>query len=106
MELSVPTHNASPGVNNPTDSSLVSNTFDNVFALLDEDRSRQLVQQVIPAVIYKGTIEAVGRDDGLDPTDPAMLPLQEIDSTAAAYVLTGKPLRFGSLSASTILDCT
>lgn len=41
--------------------------LDDVFALLDEDRSRQLIERAIPAVTYAGTFEIVGRDDGLDP---------------------------------------
>lgn len=42
-------------------------SLDNVLALLDEDRSRQLLQRVIPTVTYTGKFEVVGRDDGLDP---------------------------------------
>lgn len=38
--------------------------LDNVLALLDEVRSRQLLEKVIPAVTYTGTFETVGRDDG------------------------------------------
>lgn len=53
-------------------------TLRNVFALLDEDRSRQLVQRVIPAVTYTGTFEVIGRDDGLDPPTELCSPCKHL----------------------------
>lgn len=53
-------------------------SLDNVLALLDEERSRQLVQRVIPAVTYKGPFEVVGREDGLDPPTQLCSPCKRL----------------------------
>lgn len=67
MDPTVPVLDASPQVNVNTNCRSAYQRYENVFALLDEERSRQLVQRVIPAVTYTGAFEIVGRDDGLDP---------------------------------------
>lgn len=67
MDATVPVVDASLEDNTHTDSRSIFESLDNVFALLDVEQTRELVQRVIPAVTYTGPFEVVGREDGLDP---------------------------------------
>lgn len=67
MDATAPVIDPSLAENTRTDGRSTFCSLDNVLALLDEERSRQLLQRVIPAVTYTGPFEVVGRVDGLDP---------------------------------------
>lgn len=76
MDLSFPISGPSSDANiehQPT-----SESFESVFALLDEDRSRQLVQRAIPIVTYTGGFEVVGRDGGIDPPTQLCSPCKQL----------------------------
>lgn len=77
-ETNVPSFNMPPRDSSRTESCPASETFDNVFVLLDEERSRQLVERVIPAVTYTGAFEVVGPDDGLDPPTELCSPCKRL----------------------------
>lgn len=78
MDLTIPTLDPPSGVNERADGQSAFESLDNVLALLDEKRSRQLVQGVIPAVTYTGDFEVVGRDDRLDPPTQLCSPCKEL----------------------------
>lgn len=72
MDLDASNRSVSPEVG------IRKSKLDSVFALLDEVRSQQLLEQVIPAVTYSGTFEIVGRDDGLDPPTQLCSPCRDL----------------------------
>lgn len=78
MELNVPPVNTEAEDSFRTESWSASETFDNVFALLDEERSQQLVERVIAAVTYTGSFETVGREYGLDPPTQLCSPCKRL----------------------------
>lgn len=78
MDLSFPISGPSSVDNIRGNHQPTSESFENVFALLDEDRSRQLVKRVIPIVTYTGGFEVVGRDGGIDPPTQLCSPCKEL----------------------------
>lgn len=78
MDRIVPTSDSLSDATIRGDRRSKSASFDNVFALLDEDQSRQLVQRVIPIVTYTGTFEVIGRDGGVDPPTELCSPCKEL----------------------------
>lgn len=78
MDSTAPNHDPSSEVNIRADGRSSFESLGNVLALLDEDRSQQLLQHVVPIVSYTGTFEVIGMHDGLDPPTELCSPCREL----------------------------
>lgn len=65
-------------VNDFSDGGSASESLNNVLVLLDETRTHQLVQHVIPIVTYNETFKLIGKRDGVDPPTELCSPCREL----------------------------